>query len=208
MRQSMTDGTWVSAARDIVRAGQRMDQSGWVPATAGNLSRRLEDGRIAITRSGCHKGFLTEDDVIGVHPDGTPVRDGDRSSAETLLHTQLYAHDPSIGAVLHGHSVAATILSMDEPTRALTFSDYEILKVFEGQTMHAATLTLPLFDNDQDIARLADVVAPELPKMRMGYLIRGHGVYVWGKDMFTALARLEGLEFLLACKLARLQKKG
>jgi len=39
--------------------------------------------------------------------------------------------------------------------------------------------------------------------MPLGYLIRGHGVYVWGPDMPTALARLEGLEFLLACELKR-----
>jgi methylthioribulose-1-phosphate dehydratase len=40
----------------------------------------------------------------------------------------------------------------------------------------------------------------------MGYLIRGHGAYVWGPDMDVALARLEGLEFLLACALERRRK--
>jgi methylthioribulose-1-phosphate dehydratase len=39
--------------------------------------------------------------------------------------------------------------------------------------------------------------------MPAGYIIRGHGVYVWGRDMAAALARLEGLEFLLACVLER-----
>jgi methylthioribulose-1-phosphate dehydratase len=37
----------------------------------------------------------------------------------------------------------------------------------------------------------------------LGYLIRGHGVYVWGPDMPVAMARLEGLEFLLACELEK-----
>ncbi|AQS91853.1 methylthioribulose-1-phosphate dehydratase [Gluconobacter albidus] len=207
MQNLKVDESWGNASRQIVQAGQRMDQRGWVPATAGNLSCRLPDGRIAITRSGGHKGFLTDSDVIEITPDGVPVDPANRASAETLLHTQLYAHDPAIGAVLHGHSVAATILSMDEPSDAITLAGYEVLKVFEGQTTHDTSLELPLFHNDQDIARLATVVAPKLADMRLGYLIRGHGVYVWGKDMFTALARLEGLEFLLACELARLQKK-
>jgi len=44
---------------------------------------------------------------------------------------------------------------------------------------------------------------PRLSDAKLGYLIRGHGVYVWGPDMPTALARLEGLEFLLACELER-----
>lgn len=197
------DAAWVDAASEIVRAGQRMDQRGWVPATAGNISRRLADGRIAITRSGGHKGFLTPADVIEVDIDGRPQVAGQRSSAETLLHTQLYAADPAIGAVLHGHSVAGTVLSMVVRDPAIRLSGYEVLKVFEGQVTHDATVEVPLFENDQDIARLATVVAPHLGHMPAGYLIRGHGVYVWGADMPTALARLEGLEFLLACTLER-----
>ncbi|GBD57449.1 methylthioribulose 1-phosphate dehydratase [Gluconobacter wancherniae] len=206
MSGTIADPAWVEACQQIMQAGRRMDARGWVPATAGNLSCRLADGRIAITRSGGHKGFLSENGVIEIDPQGTPLNPGDRASAETLLHTQLYAHDASIGAVLHGHSVAATVLSMDEVSDAITLADYEILKVFEGQKTHETSLELPLFHNDQDIARLATVVAPVLADMKLGYLIRGHGVYVWGPDMPTALARLEGLEFLLACHLARQQK--
>ncbi len=54
----MIDGDtpdWAIAA--IIAAGRRMDTRGWVPATAGNISVRLDANRIAITRSGGHKGF-------------------------------------------------------------------------------------------------------------------------------------------------------
>ena len=197
------DPAWRDASDDIVAAGRRMDLRGWVPATAGNISRRLADGRIAITRSGGHKGFLTRDSVIEVGPDGAAVRAGDRPSAETLLHCQIYAALPEAGAVLHGHSVAATVLSMLEPGPALMFTGYELFKAFEGQTTHEASLSLPLFDNDQNIPRLCDAVAPDLAAMRMGYLIRGHGVYVWAPSMDLALARLEAVEFLLDCLMIR-----
>ncbi|AOX17698.1 methylthioribulose 1-phosphate dehydratase [Kozakia baliensis] len=197
------DTAWNEAVRDIIEAGRRMDQRGWVPATAGNLSRKLPDGRIAITRSGGHKGFLNADGVIEIDAEGRPLIEGQRASAETLLHTQLYAHDPKIGAVLHGHSIPGTVLSLDEPGPSIELAGYELLKVFEGQSTHETSVSVPLFDNDQDIARLATVVASSLGKMPAGYLIRGHGVYVWGPDMPTALARLEGLEFLLACVLKR-----
>jgi methylthioribulose-1-phosphate dehydratase len=195
------DDAWNAAADEIVSAGRRMDGRGWVPATAGNISVRLADGRIAITRSGTHKGLMGPEAVMQVEPDGRATVPGERPSAETLLHCQLYARDPAIGAVVHGHSVAATVLSMQDPAPALEFSGYELLKAFQGQTTHETRLRLPLFDNDQDIARLATIVEPHLEECRLGYLIRGHGVYVWGPDMFTALARLEGLEFLLACRL-------
>ncbi len=61
-----------------------------------------------------------------------------------------------------------------------------------------------MFDNDQDIPRLQarverhwDATPAPLP----GYVIRGHGVYVWGEAMPEALARLEALEFMLSCEL-------
>jgi methylthioribulose-1-phosphate dehydratase len=192
-----------AAAEAIVAAGRRMDQRGWVPATAGNISVRLAPNRLAITRSGVHKGLLAADDVIAVGLDGLPLTSWGRPSAETLLHCQLYRLFPHVGAVVHGHSVPATVLSMLLPGPALTLAGYEVLKAFQGQTTHDTAVDLPLVDNDQDIARLAGVVEPLLPHSPAGYLIRGHGTYVWGPDMDVALARFEALEFLLACELER-----
>lgn len=193
-----------AATETIIAAGRRMDRHGWVPATAGNISVRVAADRMAITRSGGHKGFLGPEHIMLADLDGRAVTPGARPSAETLLHCQLYRHDAETGAVVHGHSVAATVLSMTEPSPALNFAGYELLKAFAGQDTHATTLALPLFDNDQDIARLAGRIAPALHDgMPLGYLIRGHGVYVWGPSMPVALARLEGLEFLLACELER-----
>lgn len=192
------------AAQALIAAGQRMDRFGWVPATAGNLSLRLGPGRIAITRSGVHKGFLTQADLIVVNGDGQPLQTGQKASAETLLHCQIYRRLPSMGAVLHGHSVPATALSMHEQVDTLHIAGYELLKAFPGQTTHAASLPLPLIANDQDIARMAEGLEAHFPdNLPLGYVIRGHGVYAWGEDMPTALARLEGLEFLLACELER-----
>jgi methylthioribulose-1-phosphate dehydratase len=190
------------AIETIVRAGQRMDQRGWVPATAGNISVRLDGDSIAITRSGGHKGFLDAGSVMQVDFGGKPLTDA-RPSAETLLHCQLYRLFPTAGAVVHGHSIAGTVLSMHR-TGPIRLAQYEVLKAFDGQTTHDVALDLPVFDNDQDIARLATVMEPILAAgPPLGYLIRGHGVYVWGADMDVALARLEGLEFLLACELER-----
>jgi methylthioribulose-1-phosphate dehydratase len=191
------------AIEALAHAGRRMDARGWVPATAGNLSVRLDRERIAITRSGGHKGFIDAGSVMQVDGMGRPLTPGARPSAETLLHCQIYQLFPTAGAVLHGHSVAATVLSMLAPG-PIMLAGYEVLKIFEGQTTHDTSCALPVFANDQDIARLAAEIAPVLQQgAPLGYLIRGHGVYSWGPDMPMALARLEGLEFLLACELER-----
>ncbi len=180
-----------------------MDLRGWVPATAGNISVRLADGSLAITRSGTHKGFLDPGSVMLVDPVGRSPSPDAHPSAETELHCQIYRMFPRVGAVLHGHSVPGTVLSMAIQESVITFAEYELLKAFEGQTTHDVSLSLPVFDNDQNIPRLVARAETHLASCRLGYLIRGHGAYVWGLDMDTALARLEGLEFLLACELER-----
>ncbi|WP_421990836.1 methylthioribulose 1-phosphate dehydratase [Roseococcus sp.] len=191
-------------ATDAIRAaGRRMDQLGWVPATAGNISIRLPDGRVAITRSGFHKGFIPEDGVMAVDLDGRAEDSNLRPSAETGLHCGIYRRFPKAGAALHGHSVPATVLSRLAGA-SIPLAGYELLKAFPGLPTHETAIRLPVLDNDQDIGRLqarvtqawdADPAAPP------GYLIRGHGVYVWADDMPGALLRLEALEFMLACEL-------
>ncbi len=193
-----------AVARSLIEAGQRMDARFWVPGSSGNLSARLDDKLIAITRSGVHKGRLEEPDIMAVDYDGKAMVEGQRPSAETLLHCQLYRLFPPIGAVLHGHSVAATILSKLGP---ITFSQYELLKAF-GFATHDLDITLPVYENDQDIARLAAWIEPFLLRdPPIGYVIAGHGVYAWGSSVEHAFWRLEALEFLLTCELERRQIK-
>ncbi|MCS6891811.1 MAG: methylthioribulose 1-phosphate dehydratase [Rhodovarius sp.] len=199
----MGAGIPAPAARVLIEAGRRMDARGWVPATAGNLSLRLGPGRIVITRSGVHKGFLTEDGLMLVDEAGAPADPGLRPSAETGLHCGIYRRFPEAGAVLHGHSVAATVLSR-QAGAGIALAGYELLKAFPGLSTHRAAVQLPIFDNDQDIARLqqrVEALWALQPAPLPGYLIRGHGVYVWGRDMEEALLRLEALEFMLACEL-------
>jgi methylthioribulose-1-phosphate dehydratase len=194
-----------SLAEALAEAGQRMDSRGWVPGSAGNLSARIDDTHIAITRSGVHKGrIVPATDIIAVDYAGKPVVEGQKPSAETLLHCQLYRLFPQLGAVLHGHSLAATVLSM---AGAITFSNYEIIKAF-GFATHEMDVQLPVYENDQDIARLAEFIEPLLTREPpVGYVIAGHGVYAWGTSVEHAYWRLEALEFLLACELERRKMK-
>ena len=188
-------------ATELIAAGKYLHDHGCVPATSGNLSARLDDERIAITVSGCHKGHLTADDIMLVDQQGASL-DGKKASAETLLHTTLYARYPGLGAVLHSHSPAAVLASRLFGD-AVVLENYELLKALHSITTHAATVILPIFENDQDIARLADEVAgylsanDEAGTSCYGYIIAGHGLYTWGESIEEALRHIEALEFLL-----------
>lgn len=188
---------------EIIDAGRFLYGRGWSPATSSNYSTRLSASEALLTVSGKHKGQLGLDDVLATDMEGNSLEPGKKPSAETLLHTQLYNWRPEIGAVLHTHSVNATVLSRLTPGDSITFEDYELQKAFSGVSTHASRVRVPIFDNDQDIPRLAGNVQPWLDAHPdcVGYLIRGHGLYTWGPCMSDALRQIEAFEFLFECEL-------
>ncbi|MFZ6046539.1 methylthioribulose 1-phosphate dehydratase [Pseudomonas sp. CR3202] len=193
-------------AQEIIEAGRFLYDRGWSPATSSNYSTRLSASEALLTVSGKHKGQLGLDDVLATDLDGNSLEPGKKPSAETLLHTQLYRWKPEIGAVLHTHSVNATVLSRLTLADSLVFADYELQKAFSGITTHESQVLVPIFDNDQDIARLAAKVQSWLDQHPdcVGYLIRGHGLYTWGPRMSDALRQVEAFEFLFECELKTL----
>ncbi|MDH5727605.1 MAG: methylthioribulose 1-phosphate dehydratase, partial [Gammaproteobacteria bacterium] len=190
------------ACEQIIQAGRYLYAQGMVPATSGNFSVRLNHGEIAITVSGRHKGHLTDADVMRVDSNGESL-DGQNPSAETLLHTFLYSRFSQINAILHPHSINATVLSRLSG-EYVKLNQYELLKAFPGITTHKTSLVVPVFDNDQNIARLARLVdsyIADIDHQVHAYLIRGHGFYTWGESMDDCLRHVEALEFLFACEL-------
>ena len=190
-------------SQEIINAGRFLYGRGWSPATSSNYSTRLSASEALLTVSGKHKGQLGLDDVLATDLAGNSLEPGKKPSAETLLHTQLYSWNPQIGAVLHTHSVNATVLSRITAGDRIEFEDYELQKAFSGVSTHESKVLVPIFDNDQDIPRLAAKVQPwiEAHPDCVGYLIRGHGLYTWGARMSDALRQIEAFEFLFECEL-------
>ncbi|MGH8164556.1 MAG: methylthioribulose 1-phosphate dehydratase [Rhodanobacteraceae bacterium] len=184
---------------EIAAAGRYAASRGWVPATGGNFSRRIDARTIAITRSGAQKGRLGAADIAVVNIDA-PLPAG--ISAEAPLHVARYRAVPEIGAILHVHSVPATVLSRAHADAGeIALHGYEMHKVLDGVTTHESTLRIPVFANRQDTAALAQQIETSLADActAPGFLLAGHGLYAWGATMEEARRHLEGLEFLLTC---------
>jgi len=192
------------AARQIADAGRDLAARGWTPATSSNFSVRLDDGHAAITISGRDKGNLGTDDVMVVDLHGNAVDTDARPSAETLLHTQIYARYADAGAVLHTHSHNQTVASrLWAKAGAVRFEGWELLKAISDTSTHETMITLPVFPNTQDMPALVRQVDAYIDSgiPLHGYLIDGHGIYTWGRDMTETRRHLEAFEFLLACEL-------
>ena len=191
---------------DVLEMAAFAAQRGWVPATSGNFSRRIDQQRIAITRSGADKAKLDKSDVIIVDIE-RPLSDG--ASAETPLHTARYRRDRAIEAIMHVHSVTSTVLSRQFAANgAVEVHGYEMHKALPGFTTHESALSIPIFANSQDTKALAEEIERSLHEEPLpGYLIAGHGLYAWGDSVPAAFRHVEALDFLLACVLEEWRRR-
>lgn len=187
----------------LIQAVGALAAQGLSPATGGNFSLREDADHFRITASGRDKRALTTDDFIRAAVHAPLPATAPMPSAEAALHQRLYRLDPTIGCVLHTHSVAATVLSRLAPTETLLFEGYEMQKAIRGHTTHEQGVALPIFENTQDIPALADRLAEcwETTVLPHGFLVRGHGLYAWGASVAEARRHVEGWEFLMQCRL-------
>jgi methylthioribulose-1-phosphate dehydratase len=193
----------VAASAALIRIGREFHRRGWSLATSSNYSAVLgrEPLRLLLTGSGFDKGRLRPENFVEVDERGMAVaEDAPKPSAETLLHVVL-ARVAGAGAVLHTHSVWGTLLSEACVAQGkLQLKGYEMLKALPGVKTHECTVALDVFPNTQDIADLAARVEARLKDplnpLRHGFLIAGHGLYTWGRDLAQARIHIEALEFL------------
>lgn len=196
----MTDNLQLAS---LVDACHWIGARGWAPATGGNMSVRQDDTWCWLTESGKDKGSLTTADFLQVEIATNLAPSGRKPSAETGLHTLIYRLFPQANAVLHVHTVNATVLSRLVKEPELRIRGFEMQKSLSGQTTHLATVPVAIFDNDQDIDALAARIAhyAEGSPLNYGFLLRGHGLTCWGRDVAEARRHLEGLEFLFECEM-------
>jgi len=190
----------------LIECGQLFHSRGWSVGTSSNYSAVLNNDpvELIVTASGKDKGRLGRHDFVHIGADGNPIEsDQPKSSAETMLHVVL-AEQNDIGCILHTHSVWGTLLSEQFfEDGGFEIEGFEMLKGLEGIKTHEHNHWLPIFENTQDIPALAELVRERLSDpmepMTHGFLIRKHGLYTWGKDVFAARRHIEIYEFLFEC---------
>jgi ribulose-5-phosphate 4-epimerase/fuculose-1-phosphate aldolase len=129
--------TGESALRDeICRVGRSLFERGYVHATAGNISVRLDDGFLITPTDAC-LGFLEAARLAHIDANGTQVA-GDAASKTLALHRRIYAADAAARCVIHTHSTHLVALSLQGGATADEFlppiTPYFVMKV--GRVPH------------------------------------------------------------------------
>jgi len=191
---------FAEVALRLADVGRFFHARGWVLGTSGNLSAVLarDPVRLAITARGRDKGALQPGHFVEVDASGAVVSGAGSASDETPLHLAIVA-ERGAGAVLHSHSVFATLISDARAAEGgVRLSGFEMLKGLAGVSTHEHVEWVPILDNSQDYGRLAAELVACLRKHPgcHGVLLRGHGLYAWGGDVDEARRHVEVLEFL------------
>jgi methylthioribulose-1-phosphate dehydratase len=200
MIQTVTDRA-NELAVSLAEAAKGFYQRGWALGTSGNFSAVVSQDplRLVITASGFDKGRLTTNQFVQIDSDGKIVAGEGRASDETKLHLTIVRQRPAM-AVLHTHSVWSTTLStLSINDSGIEIAGYEMLKGLAGVPTHDHREWLPILDNSQNMDELALELGDLLQRRpdAHGFLLRGHGLYTWGKSVDEARRHVEILEFLL-----------
>lgn len=181
---------------EICRVGKSLFDRGYVHATAGNISVRLDDGFLITPTDAC-LGFLDPARLARVDAHGQQTG-GDRASKTLSLHQQIYRATSSTGmparCVIHTHSthcVALTLRSDVGNELLPPITPYFVMKVGHVPVMpyHRPGDPAMAAQVAQTIAHCAAQGAP----IRAVMLAR-LGPNVWHDTPAQAMATLEELE--------------
>ncbi len=176
--------------QEIVRIGRLLYDKGFISASDGNISTRLERNRILITPSGLHKGFLESEHLLVVDEAGAVI--GPRTSAnralkptsELPMHLEAYRQRADIGAVVHAHPPISIALSIAGISLGDCLIPEAIVMLGIIPTTHYAT---PSSEENMHAIR-------SLVQWHDAIVLQRHGSLTVGADPMQAFMRLETLE--------------
>lgn len=183
------------AREEICRVGRSLFERGYVHATAGNISVRLDDGFLITPTDAC-LGFLQADKLAKLDLQGQQIS-GDKASKTLSLHRQIYAaaaeHDPNTRCVIHTHSTHCVALSLQAhgPVLLPPITPYFVMKVGHVPLLRYHRPGSP--DAAKEVAALIRQHAAQGTPIRAVMLPR-LGPNVWHDSPQAAMATLEELE--------------
>jgi len=176
---------------EICRVGKSLFDRGYVHATAGNISVRLDDGFLITPTDAC-LGFLDPATLSKVDADGRQLA-GAPASKTLALHRRIYGASRAAGCVIHTHSTHCVALTLSDPHGDLLppITPYFVMKVGHVPVVpyHRPGAT----EAGEAVAELIGRYAAQGMPLRAVMMTR-LGPNVWHDTPAQAMAVLEELE--------------
>ncbi|MBL8350704.1 MAG: aldolase [Burkholderiaceae bacterium] len=179
---------------EICRVGRSLYERGYVHASAGNISVRLDDGSVLITPTDACLGTLDPARLAHIDAAGTQTG-GDRASKTLALHRRIYAAAPEARCVIHTHSTHLVALTLQG-----VWAEQDILPpITPYYVMKVGHVPLIPYHRPGD-AQVAQLVAQRIAAMAArgtpirAVMLERLGPNVWHRSPAEASAVLEELE--------------
>ena len=172
------------ARQQMIRIGHLCYERHLLVAMDGNLSMVLDDGTVLCTRAGCHKGFLSDDDLVVIDRSGRKIRGQGDPTSEMAMHLACYNARPDVRAVVHAHPPIAVAFTIAGISMARCVLPEVVLTLG----------TIPTLDyRTTGTGDLASLVGEHI-QQHDAVLMDRHGAVCVGGDLLEAFCRLETME--------------
>jgi L-fuculose-phosphate aldolase len=168
----------------IVEVGRRLYARGYTASNDGNISVRLDRGRLLMTPKSVCKGFMSPEMMCITDLDGKKLAGERDPSSEMQMHLEVYRQRPDANAVVHAHPPIAT--------------GFAVAGIPLDRAVLAEVVTTL---GSVPIAEYATPSTKELPeavrkyvKAHDGMLLANHGALTLGTDLFSAYYKMETIE--------------
>jgi len=169
---------------EIVHYGRMLHERGFVAATDGNLSIRLDCERILVTPTRVSKGGMRVDDMVIVDPDGVRVAGRRGVTSEIGMHLLIYRMRPDIQAIVHAHPPTATGFA----AAGMALTEPLVSEVVMG----LGGIPLARYGTP-GTSELAETLEPYVPDYD-AILMSNHGVVTYGDVIENAYMKMETVE--------------
>lgn len=170
--------------QEITRLGRLLHEKGFIAATDGNISVRLDDYSVLATPTCMSKGMMTSEDLVKVDMNGRKLAGFREVSSEIAMHLMIYRMRPDICGIVHAHPPTAT--GFASAGMALEQALVSEIVLALGKVPLAKYGT----PGSQD---LLDALAP-LVAEHNAILMANHGVVTYADDLLTAYMHMETVE--------------
>src|ERR1700674_1866423 len=179
-------------SREICVAGRWLYERGYIVACEGNLSVRLDDGRIINTPTCMNKGTLSPEDLVITDLNGLHISGQRRFSSEIAMHLLYYRMRPDVNAICHAHPPTATGFAAAGRALDQALLPEVIIGLGQIPLVRYATPGTP------DLSAALEPFVPHYDAL----LLANHGAVTCGTDLLTAFFRMETIEHYAKITLA------
>jgi L-fuculose-phosphate aldolase len=168
----------------IVQFGRLLHENGFVAATDGNLSVRLDKDRLLITPTCMSKRMMRPADLVIVDMEGNRIAGKRKVSSEIGMHLLIYRLRPDVQGIVHAHPPTATGFAAS----GLDLNRPLVCEVVVG----LGKVPLARYGTP-GTPELTDALEPLIPD-HDAILMANHGVVTFGSSLENAYMKMETVE--------------